>query len=113
MYRVWKYDLSMGMQRFYTQSKPNTITGSGARHGVKQAPKSEGFPFKTMIVWTERRKLLALRVISIGRYSLNAKRETEGSILNSSESSGTTYDDSVMESEEQPQAYKCRNWNFI
>lgn len=34
----------MGMQRFHTQSKPNTITGSGARHGVKQAPKSEGLP---------------------------------------------------------------------
>jgi hypothetical protein len=33
------------------------------------------------------------------------KRATEGSILNSSESSGTTREGSVMELEEQPQAY--------
>ncbi|QWH20662.1 hypothetical protein EXW62_27005 (plasmid) [Bacillus mycoides] len=36
---------------------------------------------------------------------MNAKRTTEGSILNSSESSGTTREGSVMEPEEQPQAY--------
>lgn len=33
------------------------------------------------------------------------KRTTEGNILNSSESSGTTREGSVMELEEQPQAY--------
>ncbi|PEJ00911.1 hypothetical protein CN671_18340 [Bacillus toyonensis] len=36
---------------------------------------------------------------------MNTKRTTEGSILNSSESSGTTREGSVMELEEQPQAY--------
>ncbi|PEA53698.1 hypothetical protein CON64_16705 [Bacillus pseudomycoides] len=36
---------------------------------------------------------------------MNTKRATEGSILNSGESSGTTIEGSVMELEEQPQAY--------
>lgn len=53
----------------------------------------------------ERRKPLALNLRFYRRIQLYTKQATEGSILNSGESSGTTIEDSAMELEEQPQAY--------